>query len=229
MRLRPAVKWSLVGAVALGVGGFAWYWFTGGTGTPSADLTTPTVATGPAGTATFVISSEESRAVFEIDEVLRGQPNHVVGSTSEVAGEISVDPDDLSSAVFSRIVVNARTFQTDNQLRDRAIRGPIILNSADDRFELITFDVVSAEGLSGPARVGTPFRFSVTGNLTVKGTVGEVTFEVTATLEDPARLVGVAEATVLRSMFDIGIPNVPDVADVTDEVVIRLEFVAVAP
>jgi hypothetical protein len=37
---------------------------------------------------------------------------------------------------------------------------------------------------------------------------------------------GTAEATVLRSDYGIRIPNAPGVADVSDEVLIRLEFAA---
>jgi polyisoprenoid-binding protein YceI len=43
---------------------------------------------------------------------------------------------------------------------------------------------------------------------------------------DDTTVEGTATAEVLRSDFGIGIPNVPSVADVTDEVSLRLEFLA---
>jgi polyisoprenoid-binding protein YceI len=118
-----------------------------GSGEPSTELTTPTIAaeptttvggdtatTAPATDSTigdvsgkrvaFVVDSAQSSAAFEIDEVLRGEPKRVVGTTSEIAGQFLVDPDDLASIEFSPIVINARTFQTDSGNRDRAIRGP---------------------------------------------------------------------------------------------------------
>ena len=49
---------------------------------------------------------------------------------------------------------------------------------------------------------------------------------VTAAMTDESTMEGVAVATILRSDYGIGIPNAPGVADVGDEVVIRLEFVA---
>jgi polyisoprenoid-binding protein YceI len=51
---------------------------------------------------------------------------------------------------------------------------------------------------------------------------------VTATLVDEATIEGSASATVLRSDYGIGIPNAPGVADVGDEVLIRMDFVATA-
>ncbi len=145
-----------------------------------------------------------------------------------MAGQVAVDPTDLSTIQFSQIIVNARTFETDSGNRERAIRGPIILNSASDEFEFITFDVTSVDGLSGELTVGEPLTFTVTGDLLIRDTTSQVTFEVTATLVDETTIDGSASATVLRSDYGIGIPNAPGVADVGDEVLIQLDFVATA-
>jgi polyisoprenoid-binding protein YceI len=231
------------------VGGLTYLYFAGGSGEPSTSLTTPTIAgegstttlgsgasTAPGSTGAegsspveaqaFVIDPEQSTASFEIDEMLRGEPNRVVGTTSEVAGQVAVDPGDLATIQFSQIIVNARTFETDSGNRDRAIRGPVILNSASDEFEFITFDPTSVEGLSGPLIVGEPLTFTVTGDLVIRDTTNEVTFDVTATMLDESAIEGAAAATVLRSEYGIGIPNAPGVAEVGDEVLIQLDFVA---
>lgn len=254
---RSVFGWIAAVVIAIGGGAFAWLWFAGGSGEPSTELTTPNisgsdttaagsdptvadtrpdttgdgegVATTEAGGATaFVIDSGQSTASFEIDEELRGSPQVVVGTTNQVAGQVAVDPTDLSTAQFSQIVINARTFETDSSQRDRAIRGPVILNSASDEFELITFDVSSVEGLDGDSQPGDSLEFSVTGDLTVKETTNEVTFDVTATFVDGMTIAGLASTTILRSNFDIGIPSVPGVANVSDDVVLNLDFVAVA-
>lgn len=244
---------AVLATVIFVVGGvFAYLWFAGGSGEPSTELTTPTIApdttvdegTGSttasettagtdAGTTTpasvgvaFVIDPARSVATFEIDEVLRGEPKRVIGTTSEVAGQFLVDVEDLSTVEFSQMLVNARTFQTDSGNRDRAIRGPVVLNSADDAFEFITFDVTALEGLDGELGVGESTSFSMTGDLVIRGTSNPVTFDVTASMVDESTIEGTAEATVLRSDYGIGIPSAPGVADVGDEVVIRLEFVA---
>jgi polyisoprenoid-binding protein YceI len=247
---RSVIFWILGGVVLVVAGAFAYLWFAGGSGEPSTDLTTPTIAgattttgnpsndsTTPgstvpgstvasAGTTAFVIDATQSVASFEIDEILRGEPNRVVGTTSEVAGQVQVDPTDPSTVQFSQIIVNARTFETDSGNRDRQIRGPVILNSASDEFELITFDVTSVDGLSEALDVGEEVAFTITGDLQIRGTTQPVSFDVTATLVDDSTIQGEAATTVLRSDFGIGIPSVPSVADVGDEVVIRLEFIA---
>jgi polyisoprenoid-binding protein YceI len=240
--------WVWAGLFVLAIAGsaFAWFWFSGGSGEPSTELTTPTIAgqttttggpdtTDGDGTTTtagatangpFVIESEESQATFTLNEVLRGEPQTVMGATSELAGQFVLDLEDLTQTQFSDFVVNARTFVTGSSNRDRAIRGPIILNSATDEFEFITFSVKEALGLDGSAGLGDTLTFTLVGDLTIRDQTNEVEFEVTATLVDASTVDGTATADVLRSDFGIGIPNVPSVADVTDEVTLQLEFVA---
>ncbi len=247
--MKRILGWALAAILVLGVGFVGWLYFAGGSGEPSTELTTPPIAEASTTTASgstdptadpvttvtstvastgqaFVIDPALSVASFEIDEVLRGSPKHVVGTTSELAGQISVDPADLTSAEFSQILINARTFETDSGNRDRAIRGPVILNSASDEFEFISFDVTSVDGLSGAAVVGEPIDFTVTGDLKIKDTTQSVTFDVSATFVDENTIEGSAQTTVLRDDFGLGIPQAPGVADVSQEVLIRLDFVA---
>lgn len=244
------MKRSLVGwmvAVVLAVGGAAFayvFWFAGGSGEPSTDLTTPelsvTTTTTPTASSTtgssnettegssFEIDQARSIARFEIDEVLNGNPTHVVGTTDQVVGQIRVDATDLSSIEFSEIIVNARTLDTGSERRDRAMRGPIVLDSGSEENELITLMVTSVEGLSGEAAVGESFEFTINGDLTIKGNTQPVTFDAMVTLVDDDTVEGSVTANITRDMFEIGIPSVASVADVTNEVLIGLEFVAVA-
>ena len=239
--------------VALGGTAFAYVWFSGGSGEPSTELTTPPIAasttttTVPAETTmiavettttvaettttalpneAFVIQSDQSIASFTLNEVLRGEPTTVVGTTSEVAGQFALDAEDLSATAFSPMVVNARTFTTGSSTRDRAIRGPIILNSASDEFEFITFEVTSIDGLDGSASVGDTLDFMLTGDLTIRGVTNTEQFNVSATLVDEQTIEGIASTQVLRSDYEIGIPSVSSVADVTDEVMLELDFTA---
>ncbi len=225
---RSCLGWALALVIAVGGAAFAWLWFAGGSGEPSTELTTPTVVEAT-GSQSFVITAgDDSFASFEIDEELRGTPQQVVGTTTEVAGQVQVDVSDLSTVQFSDIVINARTFKTDSSRRDRAIRGPVILNSASDEFEFVTFNSSSIEGLEGSLSPGETVEFTVIGDLTIKGTTNAAVFDVSATLADDDTIEGVARVVVLRSDFDIAIPNVPGVANVSDEVILTLEFVAIS-
>ncbi|HEY7704229.1 MAG TPA: YceI family protein [Acidimicrobiia bacterium] len=214
--------WLLIGLGVVGIGAAAWVWFGGGTADPPTGLTAPPVE---GSGEVYAIAQGGSTATFEIDEELRGRPNRVVGSTSDVVGNIRVDTADASASSVGTIIISARTFATDSAFRDRAIRGPVILNSADDDFEFITFEPISVEGLSGPIVEGEELDFQVTGNLTVRGATAPVTFDVTAALRN-GNIEGTAETTINRSDFGIGIPSVPSVANVSEEVLIRLDFVA---
>lgn len=224
--------------------------FAGGSGEPTTDLTTPeltvTTTTTPPGASTadpatgstvppsgagtaFVIDQSQSTASFTVGEILRGEPKTVVGETDQVVGQMLVDLDDLSATQMSDIIINARTFETDSGQRDRTIRGPVILNSASDEFELITFSPTSIDGLSGlTGEAGEEYEFTVTGDLTIKGVTQSVTFDVVARITDENTIEGTATAEVERSDFGIGIPNVPQVSGVDEEVILTLEFVALA-
>jgi polyisoprenoid-binding protein YceI len=249
-------------AVLLAVGGAAFaylFWFAGGSGEPSTELTTPelsaTTSTGGpdptsttaasvptstlaggetsqpeevASTRAFVIDQNGTVARFEIDEVLNGDPAHVIGTTDQVVGQIRIDTADLADVEVSDIIINARTLETGSERRNRAIRGPVILDSGSDQNELISFQVTSVDGLSGSASVGDTFEFAITGDLTVKSRTQPVTFDATVTWLEEGALQGSATAEITRDMFDIGIPSVPGVADVTNEVLIGLEFLALS-
>ena len=225
---RSVVGWIFAFVLAIGGAAFAWLWFAGGSGEPSTELTTPSIADA-AGSQSFVITAGAgSIASFEIDEELRGSPQTVVGTTNEVAGQVQVDVSDLSTAEFSDIVINARTLKTDSERRDRAIRGPVILNSASDEFEFITFAPTSIDGLDGALAPGDKVEFMVTGEMTIKDATNGVVFDVSGILVDANTIEGIARAGVLRSDFGIGIPNVPSVTNVSDEVILTLDFVAVS-
>lgn len=243
--------WIAAGILAVVGAVLAWlFWFAGGSGEPTTELTTPglavtTTAVAPETsstaseadttepeeqptTLTFVIDQSRSTARFEIDEVLNGNPTHVVGVTDQVVGQVRIDMSDLSAVEFSEIIINARTLETDSERRNRAIRGPVILDSGSDENELITLEVTSVDGLDGPAAIGETLDFTIRGELTIKGITQPVDFDVGVTPADETTLEGSATAEVTRDMFEIGIPSVPGVADVTNEVLIGLDFVAVA-
>jgi len=256
---RSVIGWIAAAVIAVGGAALAYaLFFAGGSGEPSTDLTTPDVITEPTttsepsdgatttasvasdgatttdpgtagGPGQYVIDPAQSQASFQIDETLRGSPNTVVGATSEVAGQILIDSNDLGASQFSTIVINARTLITDSDQRNRVMRSPVILDSGSDENELITFTPASLDGLDGVTpSVGESLDFEVTGDLIIKGMTKTVTFSVSAVLADESTIQGTATARVLRSDFAIGIPNVPFVADVADEVTLTLEFVAVS-
>ena len=176
---------------------------------------------------TFVIDPAQSEARFIINEVLLGAPTEVTGATNQVEGTIEIDPNAPASTVFSPIVINARELKTDRNLRDRAIRR-FILQSADDKYQFITFTPTSIEGLPANAAAGDTFAFTVNGDLTIRDITAPVTFDVSVTADSDTQISGLAQATIQRATYDLRIPSAPGVADVTEEVRLELAFVATA-
>lgn len=180
-----------------------------------------------AGVRTFVIDPNQSEARFTLDEKLMGQPKTVVGVTKLVNGSLTLHPADLAKATLSPIQIDARDFTTDSNMRNNAMRR-FILQSNNDEYRYIVFTPTSLAGLPASGNVGESVTFNVTGDLTISGITKPVTFETTVTAESDTTLSGLAKAQVLRSDFNLNIPNVPSVADVTDEVQLEFQFVALA-
>ncbi|OGO27487.1 MAG: hypothetical protein A2Z16_17265 [Chloroflexi bacterium RBG_16_54_18] len=179
---------------------------------------------GLSGTTTYQISQTESEVRFSLDEILRGKPFRPIGATNQVAGEISLDFDQ-KKALMGAIQVNARTLETDSDFRDRAINNEIL---ETDEFEFITFVPTEISGLPQEVVIGEAIQFQVTGDLTIREVTQPVTFEITATLVDESRLEGYGKSIVLRSDYGLTIPSVPSVVDVSDEVLLEIDFVALA-
>jgi polyisoprenoid-binding protein YceI len=171
----------------------------------------------------YALQSGASQATFTIDEVLRGSPKTVVGTTDQVSGQIALDPSDASSAQVGTILIDARTLQTDDSSRTRVLNNQI-LDTND--YEYISLTPTTLSGLPDSVSVGQPFTFQLTGDLTIRHTTRPVTFDVTATLGSDGMLTGTATSTVAYSDWGISIPNVPFVASVGDQVVLGLDFSA---
>jgi polyisoprenoid-binding protein YceI len=182
------------------------------------DVTAPV-----SGIITYQISQPDSEVRFTIFEELRGQPVDVVGVSDQVAGEIAVDPGDLSQTQVGVIQVNARTLVTDENQRNQAIRNRI-LNT--DSYEFITFTPQEIIGLTGSANPGQEFSFQIAGDLTIRDVTQPIVFDVTAQMVADAQIQGSASATIQRGDFNLAIPNVPFVANVGEEVTLEIDFVA---
>lgn len=223
--IRIVLGLAVVGIVAAGAF-LAYISVRGGSGVASQEISAPELTRESEGVI-FSIVPEESEVRFELDEVLRGQPRTVVGRTDQVAGQILVNFDNPAATEVSTIRINVRTLRTDEEFRNRAIRGEILL-SARDEFEFGEFQPTSIAGLPESVTMGESFTFQITGNLVLRGASNEVTFDVTVTPVDETRLEGTASAVVDRTLYAMEIPDVPGVANVEEEVELYIDFVAEA-
>lgn len=171
----------------------------------------------------FQISQDDSVVRFQLDEDLRGSRNTVIGETDQVAGELAIDLNDLSTAQVGIMQINARTLVTDNNFRNRAIQNEIL---STGEYEFITFTPTAIEGLPPVAAIGEEVMFTVTGDLTIRDITQPVVFTVTATAVSEGQISGTASAVVMRGDYNLNIPSVPNVANVEEEVELTIDFVA---
>ena len=171
----------------------------------------------------FIIQQAGSQARFELDEDLRGNRITVIGTTDQVAGQIAIDYANLAATELGIITINARTLVTDNDFRNRAIQREILETGP---YEFITFTPTSIDGLPDSINVGETATFNVIGDLTIRDQTNSVNFSVTVTAISETEIGGNAFATVTREMYGIGIPSVPGVANVEDEIELYIDFIA---
>ncbi|KAA3648819.1 MAG: YceI family protein [Chloroflexi bacterium] len=175
------------------------------------------------GDGAFEIVQSESEARFSLGELLSGVPTTVVGVTDQVAGAIQIDLETPANSQVGVIQINARTLVTDSDRRNRAMQNQILDTGS---YEFITFSPTAITGMPETITMGESYVFQITGDLTIRDITQSVTFDVAAILVSETRLEGLASATVARADYQLTIPDVPIVADVDEEVLIELEFVA---
>jgi polyisoprenoid-binding protein YceI len=216
----------LVAALVV-VAAFVVLYLRGGSGQASAPISAPALAASNSTQQHFRIDPNSSQVQFTLTEDLFNKPNTVVGKTNQVAGDIVIDLSQPSKSQIGTIRIDARTLATDSGMRDRMIRSAI-LESGQDQYEFINFVPTEITGLPDKVEAGQTYSFKVAGSLTVRSVTKPVTFDVTAKLVSgsPQRLEGTATTTVHRADFNLQIPNVPTVANVSDDVKLEISFVA---
>lgn len=194
--------------------------------TPEAETPTPTEAPAveapAAQVVVYQINSSGSEASFTLNEELLGVPTVVVGVTPKVAGSITVDWADPSNTKISKLEIDATDFKTDNERRNGAIHRFILQTG---QYPKIEFEPTSIEGLPASVKPGDALNFKVTGNLKIRDITNPVTFDVTATAGED-EISGEAKTVVTRGAYQLSIPSVPSVANVTEEVTLTLKFMA---
>ncbi len=175
----------------------------------------------------YRISQADSKVTYTIQEVLNGVDKTVVGTTSQIAGDILVNLSDPSQSQLGEIRINARTFTSDDTRRDNAVVR-FVLQSESDANQYIIYQPTNISALPDSVKLGDKLTFKVTGNLTIAGVTKEVTFDVTASLKSQDQLIGTTQLTLHRSDFSLSIPSVPFVANVGETVALNLGFVAYA-
>jgi polyisoprenoid-binding protein YceI len=175
----------------------------------------------PAGSATssvYKISQEKSLVTFEMNELLNNKPKLVVGTTTQVAGEIALKDGTIE---FGGLAINAKSFITDSENRNKAIVN-LILASNKPENEFITFTPASPDV---SIELGKKAVFDLSGDLTISGVTKPATFKVELTATEDS-ITGKATTRIKRSDFNLVIPNFSFIANIDNEFPIMVEVVA---
>ncbi len=171
----------------------------------------------------FRIAASRSEVRFSLGEELAGVPTEVIGSTNEVTGTIVIDFEKPQNAQVGEVLVNALTLETDSSFRNRAIQAKILETG---NYKLIRFVPTEIVILPDVVNFGESISLEITGDLTIKEVTKSVTFTARITPLSETEIEGHAETMVAYADFGISIPAAPSVANVDDEVLLEIDFVA---
>lgn len=170
----------------------------------------------------YQINQNKSSLKFSIDETLNGKPSTPEGESNQIYGGIIFNRNSGELSVGSNnIQIDARTFKTDNPQRDGAINR-FILKTTTEGNQYITFK------LSRPVKFNPDLseqNVTVAGTLAISGVTQSINFPITIKKVDDTLLISF-KTNIKRSDYDLKIPNIPFVANVSDEFTLRGDIVA---
>ena len=192
------------------------------TAAPTAEPEPTAMAEPEAPAKNSFIIGEGTIARYKVEEELARQGFFVAtGETTEVVGRISFDDDGGIVSGESGIVLQAATFKTDSDRRDRFVRERT-LQTAD--FPAISFIPTSAEGLPSPlSEASGTVEFTLTGELTIRDQTRPVTWDVVAEFGDEIK--GLASLETTFEEFAMEKPSVAIVISVDDIIRLEIDFV----
>ena len=179
----------------------------------------------PVALSEFVLDGEGTEARFILEETLAGVHTVVTGITSAVTGSLMASPEDLAATRIEPIVIDSSSFVTDNSMRNNAIRR-FILEST--QYPEIVFTPTAIQGVPASAAIGETFDLEIVGLFRVRGTEAELTFPITAQFASDAEITGSGAVTIVLDDYGIEVFMPPRVTWVADEMILELDFRAVA-
>ncbi len=172
---------------------------------------------------TYEIVPAESVVSYGVGETFAGRTyNYAIGVTSEVQGEMLLDPTNPSASQIGPITIAIVTFQSDNFLRDERIQNEFLESAT---YPLAVFTPTELRGLPNRYVPEETLTFEMVGELNVRETSVTTTFQVTARLEN-GKLLGTAMTRVLMTDFGFTPPVIAGFIETENEVDITFEFVA---
>ncbi len=192
---------------------------------PTAANAEPTAAPNNADeTVTLVVVPEKSEARYRVREQLAGVslPSDAVGKTQAITGQIVGKMDGSIDSANSKFVVDVRTLQSDQGMRDGFIQRSTLQTS---QFPNVTFVPTSAPGLPLLVPDSGAATFQLAGDLTIRDVTKPVTWEASCQLES-SKTEGKCTAATSFTFADFNLeqPQVPRVLSIEDTIKLEVDL-----
>lgn len=171
---------------------------------------------------TLRVAPEGNEARYRVREQLAMLefPNDAVGQTSEVWGSVVLNPDGTVDADESRIQVDLAALASDSDRRDGFLRRNTL---ETDEHPTLTLVPTFLRGLPNPLPATGDHRFSLVGDLLLKGECFPTAWEVEATFVNGA-VLGRASTVVTFQSVGLEKPQVGSVLSVADDIRLEIDF-----
>ncbi len=147
-------------------------------------------------------------------------PNDASGATETVAGTLRLNADGSIDSALSKLTIDLRTLKSDQDMRDNYLRTRTF---ETERFPTVEFVPKRIQGVPSPLPVQGQAGFQLIGDMTVRGTTSEVTWNGIATFA-PQLVAGRASTTFDFAKFGLTKPAIGRLASVEDKIILELEF-----
>lgn len=172
---------------------------------------------------TYEIVPAQSVVSYGVGETFAGRTyNYAIGVTSDVQGELLLNPANPAASQVGPITIAIVTFQSDNFLRDERIQNEFLESAT---YPLAVFTPTEIRGLPNSYTPGETLNFEMVGELNVREISITTTFQVEARLEN-GELIGTATTQILMTDFGFDPPVIAGFIETENEVDITFEFVA---
>jgi polyisoprenoid-binding protein YceI len=166
----------------------------------------------------YRLDASRSTITYTVTEKLAGTTHTATGTTRGIAGDIALNTTKPADSRIGDIVINVQQLTSDQQLRDERLRHDY-LQSND--YQTATFSPTTLDGLPTKISEDTPYKFTITGDLTVKETTKPATLKATGTLTGNELHLN-ATTTISLTNYGIGPINMVGFAQADDNA--RLDF-----
>ena len=170
----------------------------------------------------YVVAPAGNEVRYRVREQLVGfdLPNDAVGKSAKVAGAIAFDADGRLLPTESRFVVDASTFVSDRDRRDRYVSGRLLTTT---EFPEVVFRPTEVRGVTLPLATSGPRSFELIGDLTVRSVTRPTVWRVTAQPTN-AGVSGTASTRFVFEDFSMEKPRVRSVLSVADTIALEYDF-----